>query len=242
MKNNNFSSLQKNKDMSLNEQNRIDWVKQTLESLPKGLRILDAGAGEQQFKQYCSHLKYVSQDFAQYDPKQIKKGLQMPAWDYGKLDIISDINNIPEPNESFDAILCTEVFEHIPEPIMAIKEFGRLIKKNGTLIITAPFCSMTHFAPYHYYSGFNRFFYEKHLLENSFEISTIKCNGNYFDYVNQELSRSPYVGEEYSKIKITKIESLALKIISKMLLRFSKNDKGSSELQNFGFHIIATKK
>ena len=143
--------LQKNKKMSQNEQNRIDWVKQTLQELPKGLRILDAGAGEQQFKQYCSHLNYVSQDFAAYDPKQLKKGLQMPAWDYGKLDIVSDINNIPEPNESFDAILCTEVFEHIPEPIKAITEFSRLIKKNGTLIITAPFCSMTHFAPYHYY-------------------------------------------------------------------------------------------
>ena len=82
----------------------------------------------------------------------------------------------------------------------------------------------------------------KHLIANGFEISSINCNGNYFDYVNQELSRAPYVGEEYSKIKITKLETLALKIISKMLIRFSKNDSGSSELQNFGFHIIAIKK
>lgn len=234
--------LQKNKNMSLNEQNRINWVKQTLESLPSGIRILDAGAGEQQYKQFCSHLNYVSQDFAQYNPKQLDKGLQMPKWEYGKLDLISDINNIPEPDKSFDAILCTEVFEHIPEPIKAIKEFSRLLKKNGTLIITAPFCSMTHFAPYHYYSGFNRFFYEKHLVDNGFEIISIDYNGNYFDYVNQELSRSPYVGEEYSNDKITKVEKLALKIVSKMLTRFSKKDKGSSELQNFGFHVVAIKK
>jgi ubiquinone/menaquinone biosynthesis C-methylase UbiE len=228
--------------MSANEQQRIDWISSALKKVADGSRILDAGAGEQQYKKYCDHLNYVSQDFAQYKPDQLDNGLQMPSWDYGKLDIVSDITAIPEPNESFDAILCTEVFEHIPHPILAIKEFSRLIKKNGTLILTAPFCSMTHFAPYHYYSGFNHFFYEKHLIENGFEIKTIECNGNYFDYVNQEISRSPYIANEYANAKISMIEKIALKIVGKMLLRFSKKDKGSSELLNFGFHIVAIKK
>ena len=224
-----------------NEEARINWVKQKLESLPKDIKILDAGAGEQQYKHFCKHLKYVSQDFAQYIPSQLDNGLQMPTWDYGELDIISDITAIPEPNETFDAILCTEVFEHIPNPIIAIKEFSRLIKKSGVLILTAPFCSMTHFAPYHYYSGFSRFFYEKHLIENGFEIKSIECNGNYFDYVGQELSRSPYIANEYTNEKISGIEKIALKIVNKMLSRFSEKDKGSSELLNFGFHIVAIK-
>lgn len=46
---------------------RVDWVVNQLENLPKGSKILDAGAGELRFKPYCSHLNYVAQDFAQYD-------------------------------------------------------------------------------------------------------------------------------------------------------------------------------
>src|ERR1035437_10312310 len=79
-----------------NETFRKDWVIKKLQQIPKGTRLLDAGAGEQQYKKYCSHLAYVSQDFAQYDPAKFDTGLQMGKWDYTGLDIISDIINIPE--------------------------------------------------------------------------------------------------------------------------------------------------
>src|ERR1041385_5730478 len=135
-----------------NEENRAAWIGKQLEKLPGNSRLLDAGAGEQQYKKFCKHLNYVSQDFAQYAPEKMEEGLQMEKWNYGRLDIVSDITAIPEPDKSFDAILCTEVFEHIPDPPAALKEFSRLLRKGGTLILTAPFTSLTHFAPYHYYT------------------------------------------------------------------------------------------
>jgi len=170
-----------------NEFNRTSWIKKTLESLPEGKRILDAGAGELKYKQYCTHLDYVSQDFAQYDGLGDSVGLQRGIWDNSKLDIVSDITNIPETDESFDIIMCIEVFEHLPSPIDAIKEFSRLLKKDGILIITAPFASLTHFAPYHFYSGFNKYFYEKHLVDYGFEIKEIQRNGSFFEYLAQEI-------------------------------------------------------
>lgn len=227
---------------NLNESTRIKWASEILKQIPSKSRILDAGAGEQQYKKFCDHLIYVSQDFAQYDPEQIDNGLQMDKWDYGSLDIISDITSIPEPNESFDAILCTEVFEHIPNPILAIKEFSRLLKKDGYLIITAPFCSMTHFAPYHYYSGFNSYFYKEHLYSNGFEILELRENGNYFDFLKQEISRIEFMAEKYTNKKSSFIEKKALGIVNRMLSKFSVEDNGSKELLNFGFHILAKKK
>ena len=166
----------------------------------------------------------------------------MGSWDQTKLDIISDIISIPEPDESFDAVMCTEVFEHLPKPINAIQEFARLLKKKGLLIVTAPFCSMTHFAPYHFYTGFNRYFYEMYLEENGFEILEIKSNGNYFEYMGQEIRRIPSIADRYSNNKPNRLEQLAIGLVLRMLERFSKKDKGSHELLCFGFHILAKKK
>ncbi len=226
---------------TLNESTRINWVKKTLKKIPKGSRILDAGAGEQQFKQFCSHLIYTSQDFAKYNGKGDDKGLQTKEWDTSNLDIISDITKISVPSASYDAIMCTEVFEHIPDPLLALKEFSRLLKKEGYLIITAPFCSLTHFSPYHFYTGFNRYFYETYLPKLGFKIIEIKANGNYFEYLAQEIRRIPEVLRMYTKQKQNISYSFARLILLKFLDKLSKNDRGSCELLNFGYHVFAKK-
>ena len=224
-----------------NEAFRLDWTKKQLTSLPNGLRILDAGAGERQFKPYCRHLNYVSQDFAQYDGKGDSSGLQLSTWDNAGLDIVSDIIAIPAPAQSFEAILCTEVIEHIPNAVLAIKEFSRLLKTGGTLIITAPFCSLTHFAPYHFSTGFNRYFYEHTLSEHGFEITEITPNGNYFEYLAQEIHRISSVASDYASDNLSEGELLAQKTLLNALNRFSEKDSKSSELLCFGYMVVAKK-
>jgi ubiquinone/menaquinone biosynthesis C-methylase UbiE len=217
------------------------WIEKTLKSLPNESRILDAGAGQQTYKQFCTHLKYVSQDFAMYDGEGNGHGLQTKNWDYSQLDIISDITNIPEPEASFDAVLCSEVLEHLPEPISAIKEFKRLLKTGGVLIMTAPFCSLTHFAPYHYSSGYNRYFYEKFLTDNGFQIIELVSNGSFFEYLAQETKRIQSVAKRYAEDSPNIIDHLAIKFFLRMLTRFSKKDKGSEEILCFGYHVLAKK-
>jgi ubiquinone/menaquinone biosynthesis C-methylase UbiE len=218
---------------------REQWLKNTLAGIPAGYRILDAGAGELPFKKYCSHLKYVSQDFGKYDGKRNEQGLHFVNWENAQYDIVSDVVCIPEQDESFDAVMCVEVFEHLPEPVAAIKEFSRLLKKKGTLILTAPFCSLTHFAPYHFYSGFNRYFYEKHLPEHGFQIEEITPNGNYFEYIAQEIRfRLP---NKYTEAELSKREKKAFKTVLNMLQRMNESDKNSSELLCFGYHVKAVK-
>jgi ubiquinone/menaquinone biosynthesis C-methylase UbiE len=221
-----------------NQMNREVWLERTIKAIPINYRILDAGAGELQYQKYCGHLEYVSQDFAKYDGKGNNSGLQTETWDNSKLDIVSDITKIPLQDASFDAIMCIEVFEHLPEPILAIKEFSRLLKKNGILILTAPFCSLTHFAPYHYYSGFNKYFYEKHLVENGFEIIEITANGNYFDYISQELRRIAIVASLYGVYKNKKLDSYVNDLLP-LLKELSESSKESSALLCFGYHVRA---
>ena len=135
---------------------RHTWVKDQLEKILPGMKILDVGCGGQPYKKYCNHFVYKAHDFAKLDAStQINEGR------YGLLDYISDISHIPERDCCFDVVLNTEVLEHVPNPIEAVKEMARLLRPGGKLILTAPLGSFMHQKPYHFYGGFSRFWYEK---------------------------------------------------------------------------------
>ncbi len=46
--------------------------------------------------------------------------------------------NLPYDDEYFDKIVCIEGLEHIENPANAIREFARILKKNGSLIVSVP--------------------------------------------------------------------------------------------------------
>ena len=226
-----------------NQSAREHWLENALAQVPAGGRILDAGAGELKYKPLCSHLEYVSQDFAQYDGQGDGLGLQMGKWDQSKLDIISDITDIPEPDNSFDAVMCIEVIEHVPYPVQAIQELARLLRPGGVLILTAPFNSLTHYAPYFYYSGYSKYFYEYWLEKFGVEILDLAWNGNYFEYLAQELRRLPEMGQTYAGVDINQRARNRVAIDQELgiLNQLSAADTGSHELLSFGLQIMARK-
>ena len=224
-----------------NEAARAVWVERALKLIPSGTRLLDAGAGEGIFRKFCSHLRYVSQDFGKYDGQGNGMGQQPGTWETSHCDIICDITAIPEPDASFGAILCTEVFEHLPEPLKALAEFSRLLEPGGRLILTAPFCSLTHMSPYHFYTGFNRYFYDYHLPRNRFSIIEITPNGNYFSYVAQELRRLPSKADAYAKRPLTLLEKIFAALVLISIQRIEKRDSTSAEFGCFGYHVMAEK-
>jgi SAM-dependent methyltransferase len=174
---------------------RDDWVVAKLNALPPGSRLLDAGAGSQKYRSYCQHLVYLAQDFGgvTQDAQEGFAGLK-ETYTYGKLDYEGNIWSIPAQDASFDAILCTEVFEHIPYPNETLKEFSRLLKPGGKLILTAPFASLRHMDPYFFYTGFSDRWYEHFLKEYGFRPREITPQGDYNRCVAVELFRTMRMG------------------------------------------------
>jgi ubiquinone/menaquinone biosynthesis C-methylase UbiE len=224
-----------------NESSRLHWLQRYLARLPQGLKVLDAGAGELRNKAYCKHLQYVSQDFCQYEGKGDGVALQTGEWDTTRIDIVSDITAIPVADGSFDVVLCTEVLEHVPDSLSALRELARVVKPQGQMILTAPFCSLTHFAPYHYATGLSRYWYEKHLEALGFTMVEVRPNGGWLDYVAQELWRLPWIGKTYSS-RVLGWVALALALPALGVMRLMKrSDRGSTELLTFGWQIVARK-
>lgn len=218
---------------------RRDWIKRQLENLPHDSVLLDAGCGGQQFRVFCDHLQYKGQDFAGYigAEKNTIGGEEGSAehgfeYQYGQLDYVGDIWDIDEVDSVFDAILCTEVFEHIPYPIETVREFSRLIRPGGKLILTAPTACLRHMDPYFFYSGFSDRWYEKILTENGFKIEEIVPVGDYYSWLGVEMART---GMSQSLI--------AKAILFPAFVYFFSKKKTDLSVNTLcmGYHVLATK-
>src|SRR5262249_41023383 len=105
-----------------NPRTRNEWIAGRARSVGPGSSVLDVGAGTDLYRDMFKHCTYETQDFAEYDGY---KGLE---GQYAHIDHVSDITKIPVPDASFDVILCTEVLEHVPRPIDALREMARIAK------------------------------------------------------------------------------------------------------------------
>jgi SAM-dependent methyltransferase len=224
---------------NINEEARQAWLSKTLLALPAGIRILDAGAGELKNRIHCQHLDYVSQDFAQYTGGG-EEGLSSNPWNASHVDIVSDIVSIPQPDASFDAILCSEVLEHVPEPTHALDEFTRLLKPGGILILTAPFASNVHMAPYHFYSGFSKYWYQHHLEVRGFEIRELVANGDWPALLRQEITRLG--GHERSRGRITWPLGYVLGLLAVGYFAIRGKVSADDDLACFGWQCLAVKR
>lgn len=213
---------------------REEFVRDNLTKIKANESILDAGCGSQYYKKYCSHLHYKSQDFGLYSIDD-KKGFAFETgkYEYGDLDYVGNVWEIKEKDAYFDNIICTEVFEHIPYPIETVKEFSRIIKSGGKLILTAPSNSLRHMDPYYFYAGFSDRWFEKILNEFGFEIITIETVGDYYSWLKVEIYRTMSNHSLFSKL---------LLFPAFIFYNSFKKTEISTNTLCMGYHIIAKKK
>ncbi len=73
-------------------------------------------------------------------------------------DVVADICEWSSP-EPFDAVVCSEVLEHLYAPHLAVANMWASLRAGGRLILTAPFVFPIHSAPHDYFR------YTRHGLE-----------------------------------------------------------------------------
>lgn len=78
---------------------------------------------------------------------------------------IAPADHIPLEADTIDAILCTQVLEHVAEPSSVVGEFRRLLRPGGRLWMVAPLVWFLHEQPYDYYRYTS--YGLRHLLERA---------------------------------------------------------------------------
>jgi SAM-dependent methyltransferase len=118
-------------------------------------RVLDVGAGEAPYRELFAEQAYVTLDYADTPHS-------------GEVDLRGAADAIPAVDGSFDAIVCTQVLEHIPRPLQALHEFHRVLRPGGVLMATVPFAWEEHETPFDFFR-YTRYGIEQLLADAHFE-------------------------------------------------------------------------
>ena len=110
-------------------------------SLPAGTRVLDAGAGEGSYSHHFAKQRYCALDL----------GIGDAAWNYSRLDVVGDLENLPFRDAAFDACINVVTLEHVREPAAVIRELARSLIPGGRLLLVAPHEWEEHQQPHDYY-------------------------------------------------------------------------------------------
>lgn len=143
--------------------------------LKPGMRLLDAGSG---------HL-----------PEQVmraellKTGVSLRTNDFNAgpgVDDVMDVSAMTYSDASFDAVICTQVLEHVQSPPKTVAELTRVLKPGGHLFISAPQSAWLHNLPWHYFNP-TRFGIELLLEQNGLQVEARTAQGGHFSLLATNL-------------------------------------------------------
>jgi SAM-dependent methyltransferase len=142
--------------------------------------LLDVGCGMRPYEKtfFAGAEKYLGTDYLS---------------DRSRPDVVASALQLPFEDASFDTVTSTEVLEHVPDPLKALREMRRVIRPNGFLILSTPMYWPRHEVPYDYF----RYPYDGilHLLkESGWELVRIYNRGRSYAFLGQVIMHvSPHV-------------------------------------------------
>lgn len=107
--------------------------------------VLDVGCGRKPYREFIAARRYVGVDL---DTAELRE--------MGEADLFYDGGRIPTGDAQFDAVLCSQVLEHVFAPAEFLAELHRVLRPGGVLLLTTPFAWDEHSQPHDFgrYSSF----------------------------------------------------------------------------------------
>lgn len=153
-----------------------DAVSAMARSLPAHARLLDAGAGEGQYRGLFSNVRYTGLDLAVGDSQ----------WNYAGLDVLGDLTALPFAAGTFDAALNIVTLEHVRQPQQVLNEIARVLRPNGRLLLVVPQDWEVHQSPHDYFR-YTRHGIRHLLSQSGFEEIEVRAGGGYFRLMGRRM-------------------------------------------------------
>ena len=160
-----------------------------------------------------------------------------------KPDIIGKAEKIPVEDSTFDSIVCTQVLGDLVNPRDAVKEFYRIIRSGGIVLLTEGFMNEITDEPRNYWR-FTNFILKEIFESEGFEIAALEQIGGFFTVQAQMWTR--YIINTfnlYNHKYFSKLFSLCFKVMGKIAFFLDKMDtRRPNRKFALGWIIIAKKK
>jgi SAM-dependent methyltransferase len=134
-------------------------------------RLLDVGCGQRPYEKtyFAGASEYIGADY---------------LTDRSRPNIVCSALDLTVADQSFDTVVSTEVLEHVPDPLRALREMRRVLKPDGHLILSAPMFWPRHEVPYDYFRyPYDGFLYL--LKESGFEVVRLFNRGRSYAFLGQ---------------------------------------------------------
>lgn len=107
--------------------------------------VLDVGCGRKPYRRLTPAESYTGLDLDTPTNRALATA-----------DVYYAGGTLPFADASFDAVICSQVLEHVFEPEVFLREIGRVLRPGGRLVLTVPFVWDEHEQPRDYarYSSF----------------------------------------------------------------------------------------
>lgn len=180
-------------------------------------RVLDIGCGKKPYQHLSKASQYIGLE------------LDTPQNRYDKnADYFYDGIRMPFDDDSFDCLVANQVFEHVFNPSVFLKEANRVLKPNGHFLLTCPFIWDEHEQPFDYarYSSFGL----KHVLQEcGFSVIEQKKSATgieaIFQMINCHIYKITATGSTFKNALICILLMAPLNITGLILSKFlPKND------------------
>jgi ubiquinone/menaquinone biosynthesis C-methylase UbiE len=141
----------------------------------KGAEVLDVGCGAKPYRHLFKSAKnYVGVDTNNSGHSHAGE----------QIDLFYDGKNLPFKVAEFDGVVSFQVLEHVEDEDKFFAEINRVLKQDGFLLLSVPFCWCEHEKPYDF-RRFTSFGLLKVCKEYGFEVLEIRKTTNYIQTLAQ---------------------------------------------------------
>ena len=191
-----------------------------------GGRVLDVGAGSlSRYKDLFNFDEYVKMDI---EPGE-------------GINIVGRAEDIPTPDNSFDSIVCTQVLGDVYKIHKAFREFYRVLRPEGTLLITESLFDPLHDEPNDFWR-FTEHSMRRLAIEAGFKVKVLERRGGYRSVMAQLKARY-WIERLHANGKwFSRPLSFVLKIFGEWARFLDRKDKSpANKLFTHGYILIAQK-